>query len=69
MDRKRKTITKICGCLAAWTVILFVLTVGIYGIAGDGSLIAQEMLRHAPPETTGLPEKEYDGVGRMIYPY
>ena len=69
MDRKRKTITKICGCLAAWTVILFVLTVGIYGIAGDGSLIAQEMLRHAPPETTGLPEKEYDGVGRMTAGY
>ena len=69
MDRKRKTITKICGCLAAWMVILFVLTVGIYGIAGDGSLIAQEMLRHAPPETTGLPEKEYDGVGRMTAGY
>ena len=52
-----------------WAVILFALAAAVYGTAGDGDLLAREMRRHAPPETTGLPETEYTGVGRMTAGY
>ena len=60
---------RLCGFLLVWAVILFTLAAAVYGIAGDGDLLSREMLRHAPPETTGLPEKEYPGVGRMTAAY
>ena len=60
---------RLCGFLLVWAVILFTLAAAVYGIAGDGDLLSREMLRHAPPETTGLPETEYPGVGRMTAAY
>ena len=57
------------GIVLAWAVILFALAAAVCGIAGDGGLLASEMLGHAPPETTGLPEAEYTPVGRMIADY
>ena len=62
-------ITRAVGFLLAWTVILLTAAVAVYAMAGDGRLMADEMLRHAPPETTGLPEAEYEGVGRMTAAY
>jgi len=60
---------RLCGFLLVWAVILFTLAAAVYGIAGNGDLLSREMLRHAPPETTGLPETEYPGVGRMTAAY
>ena len=60
---------RLCGFLLVWTVILFTLAAAVYGIAGNGDLLSREMLRHAPPETTGLPETEYPGVGWMTAAY
>ncbi len=57
------------GFLLVWTVILFTLAAAVYGTAGNGDLLAREMLRHAPPEATGLPETEYEGTGRMTAGY
>ncbi len=57
------------GFLLVWTVILFTLAAAVYGTAGNGDLLAREMLRHAPPEVTGLPETEYEGAGRMTAGY
>ena len=57
------------GFLLAWMVILFTLTAAVCGIAGNGELMASEMLRHAPPEKTGLPESEYAAVGQMTADY
>ena len=51
--------------MLAWAVILFTAAAAVCGIAGNGGLLASEMLRNAPPETTGLPEAEYAAVGRM----
>ena len=65
----RELFSRICGFLLVWAVILFALAAAVYGIAGDGDLLSREMLRHAPPETTGLPETEYPGVGRMTAGY
>ena len=53
------------GVLAAVAWIMFGITGVIRWIAGDGGLLAAEMLRTAPPETTGLPEKDYPGVCEM----
>ena len=47
------------GIILAWMVILFTAAAAVCGIAGNGGLLASEMLKYAPPETTGLPEREY----------
>ena len=65
----RTKLSRICGFLLVWAVILFTLAAAVYGISGNGDLLAREMLRHAPPEATGLPEQEYPGVGRMTAAY
>ena len=57
------------GFALAWVIILFAAAVSVYAMAGDGPMLAREMLRWAPPETTGLPEAEYEGVGRMTAAY
>ena len=60
---------RIPGFLLVWTVILFALAVAVYSSAGNGEQLARDMLRYAPPETTGLPEPEYEGVGQMTAGY
>ena len=55
--------------LLVWTVILSVLAAAVYGAAGNGKQLAQDMLRYAPPDTTGLPAAEYQGVGQMTAGY
>ena len=60
---------KTVGVILAWAVILFTVTAAVCGIAGNGGLMASEMLKNAPPETTGLPEAEYAAVGQMTADY
>ena len=61
--------SQIAGALAAvlWTV--FWITAVILWIAGDGGLMGTEMLRGAPPETTGMAAAEYPGVSGMTAAY
>ena len=68
-DALRVRFSRLCGFLLVWAVLLFTLAAAVYGAAGDGDLLAREMLRCAPPEMTGLPESEYAGVGRMTAGY
>ncbi len=56
---------KLAGVLAALAWMIFGITGAVRWIAGDGGLMGAEMLRTAPPETTGLPESDYAGVGVM----
>lgn len=65
----KSLLSRLSGFLLVWAVILFALAAAVYGTAGDGDLLAREMRRHAPPETTGLPETEYTGIGRMTAGY
>ena len=60
---------KTLGILAAVCWLVFGITGVIRWVAGDGGLLAAEMLRTAPPEKTGLPEKDYPGVGAMTAEY
>ena len=60
---------KTVGVILAWAVILFTVAAAVCGIAGNGGLMASEMLKNAPPETTGLPEAEYAAVGQMTANY
>ena len=55
------------GAAICWT--LFVITLVIRLTAGNGGLLAAEMMENAPPERTGLPETEYPGVGEMTAGY
>ena len=65
----RTKLSRLAGFLLVWAVLLFTLAAAVYGVAGDGDLLAREMRRCAPPETTGLPESEYSGVGQMTARY
>ena len=60
---------KIFGILFSILTMLFTLTAIIWFISGDGGLLSSEMLRCAPPQTTGLPSREYPAVGEMIAGY
>ena len=57
------------GFILAWAIILFAVTAAVCSIAGNGGLLTSEMLKNAPPETTGLPEAEYAAVGQMTADY
>ena len=57
------------GFLLVWVMILLSAATAIYAMAGDRNLLAREMLRFAPPKSTGLPEAQYEGMGRMIADY
>ena len=57
------------GAIAAALWLLAAAGGIIWRMAGDGRLMAREMGRHAPPETTGLPAAEYAGVGEMTAGY
>ena len=65
----RMLIMRAGGIVLAWAVILFTVAAAVCGIAGNGGLLTAEMLKNAPPETTGLPEKEYGAVGKMTADY
>lgn len=60
---------KVLGTLAAVCWLVFGITGAVRWTAGDGGLLAAEMLQAAPPETSGLPEGEYPGVGTMTAEY
>ncbi len=60
---------KVLGTLATVCWLVFGITGAIRWTAGDGGLLAAEMLQAAPPETSGLPEGEYPGVGTMTAEY
>ena len=68
-DHKRTGLKKVLGIAAALMWLVFGVTGAVRWIAGDGGLMAVEMLRNAPPEQTGLPEKDYAAVGRMTAEY
>lgn len=57
------------GAIAAALWLLAAVGGIIWWMAGDGRLMAREMERHAPPETTGLHAAEYAGVGEMTAGY
>ena len=69
MNNTVHRVSRTAGFLLAWTIVLFALAAAVYGMAGNGDLLARKMLLYAPPETTGLPETEYPGVARMTADY
>ena len=62
-------LSKAAGAAAAVLWIVFWITAVILQIAGNGALMSAEMLRCAPPETTGLAVEEYPGVAGMTTGY
>ena len=65
----KTAVARACGFLLVWAALFLAFSAAVYHTAGDGELLAREMLRYAPPEATGLPEKEYPGAARMISAY
>ena len=53
------------GAAFALFALLFWITLTVRWIAGDGALMASEMLETAPPETTGLAPEEYPAMGSL----
>ena len=57
--------SKAAGAAFALAAVLFWITLVIRWIAGDGALMAAEMLAAAPPERTGLAAEEYPAMGSL----
>ena len=57
--------SRAAGAAFALAALLFWITLVIRWIAGDGGLMAAEMLATAPPERTGLAEEEYPAMGSL----
>ena len=53
------------GAAFALFAVFFWITLTIRWIAGDGALMAAEMLDTAPPEATGLAPEEYPAMGSL----
>ena len=53
------------GAAFALFALLFWITLTVRWIAGDGALMASEMLDTAPPEVTGLAPEEYPAMGSL----
>ena len=53
------------GAAFALFALLFWITLTVRWIAGDGALMASEMLDTAPPEVTGLAPEEYPTMGSL----
>ena len=68
MKREERS-AKAAGLPAALLWIVFGITLVIRVMAGDGGMLAAEMLQAAPPEVSGLPAEEYPDVGAMIASY
>ena len=69
MKQTHKGIVAVAGFCLLWALILLAASLTVYNMAGDGSLLEVEMRRYAPPEATGLPDEQYEGMGRMIADY
>ena len=60
---------KVLGAIFGFAWMVFGVTLVIRWVAGDGGLLAAEMLRAAPQAVSGLAEKDYAGVGAMTAEY
>ena len=60
---------KVLGAIFGFAWMVFGVTLVIRWVAGDGGLLAAEMLRSAPPAVSGRAEKDYAGVGAMTAEY
>ena len=69
MKRTYKGPAAAAGFCLLCALILFAISAAVYGIAGNGRLLGEEMRRCAPPGTTGLPDEHYHDMGRMIADY
>ena len=69
MDRTKRMAVAAAGFCFLWILILLMAAVTVYNMAGDRSLMAEQMRRYAPPKSSGLPETEYPEMGRMIADY
>ena len=69
MKRKGRAGIRVLGGAAAAAWLIFCLTGIIRLFAGSAPIMESTMLRYAPPEYTGLPEKEYPGVAELISGY
>ena len=65
----RKLLAALCGILLSLAAALAVLAFLIDGVGGSAPLMHSLMQRHAPPETTGLPQERYPAMAEMITDY
>ncbi len=69
MDRIKRGIAAFAGFCFLWVMVLLATSATIYNIAGDRALLSAEMERWAPAKISGLPEAQYEEVGRVIAEY
>lgn len=69
MERVTRLLSALLGALSAWALVLLVLSLLLEGSGTSSALMEHMMLRHAPAESTGLPESDYPAMAVMITDY
>ena len=69
MNQAERRIAAAAGFCLTFVLILLVMAMTAYNMAGDRGFLATEMRRHSSPKYSGLPDEEYQDMGQMVADY
>ena len=69
MSQAKRRAAAAAGFCLLFVLILLVMAMTVYNMAGDKGLLATEMRRHSSPKYSGLPDEEYQDMGQMVADY
>lgn len=69
MSQAKRGIAAAAGFCLLFVLILLVMAMTAYNMAGDKGFLAAEMRRHSSPKYSGLPDEEYQDMGQMVADY
>ena len=69
MSQTKRGVAAAAGFCLLFVLILLVMAMTAYNMAGDKGFLAAEMRRHSSPKYSGLPDEEYQDMGQMVADY
>lgn len=69
MSQSKRGVAAVAGFCLLFVLILLVMAMTAYNMAGDKGLLATEMRRNSSPKYSGLPDEEYQDMGQMVADY
>ena len=69
MNQPKRGVAAVAGFCIVFVLILLVMAMTAYNMAGDKGFLATEMRRNSSPKYSGLPDEEYQDMGQMVADY
>ena len=69
MERTRRGLAFAAGFCLLFVLVSLAAAMAAYNIAGDRYFLGTEMRRHSEPKYSGLPDAQYQEMGRMVADY